>query len=112
MKILVFSAYYEPEKAASIYLPKNIYEGFAEYGWETSVFVPVPSRGVSKETRIYYQKHRRETKCNGKLNIIRMRLFNEGKNSVLRAARYILMNIMFLFKAITISADVIFVRRL
>lgn len=110
LKILVFNAYYEPEKAASIYLPKNIYEGFAEHGWETSVFVPVPTRGVSRETRKYYQKHCKETKFNGKLNIIRMRLFKEGRNPVLRAARYILMNIMFLLKSIGAKADVIFVQ--
>ena len=46
MKILAFNAYYEPEKAASIYLPRNIYEGFAEHGWDTALFVPVPTRGV------------------------------------------------------------------
>lgn len=110
LKILVFNAYYEPEKAASIYLPKNIYEGFAEHGWETSVFVPVPTRGVSRETRRYYQKHRKETKFDGRLNVVRMQLVKEGRNPVLRAIRYILMNIMFLLKAVGTSADVIFVQ--
>lgn len=91
-------------------MPKNIYEGFAEHGWETSVFVPVPTRGVSRETRRYYQKHRKETKFDGRLNVVRMQLVKEGRNPVLRAIRYILMNIMFLLKAVGTSADVIFVQ--
>lgn len=110
MRILAFNAYYAPEKAASIYLPQNIYEGFAGHGWETSLFVPVPTRGVDKETRRYYQRHRKEIRVNGNLKITRMRLYREGRNPVLRAVRYVLMNIMFLLKAVHIKADVIFVQ--
>ena len=110
MKILAFNAYYEPEKAASIYLPQNIYEGFAEHGWDTVLFVPVPTRGVSGETRKYYQKHRKEVRVNGNLQITRMRLYREGRNPVLRAMRYVLMNAMFLLKAVHTSADVVFVQ--
>ncbi len=110
MKILAFNAYYEPEKAASIYLPQNIYEGFAEHGWDTVLFVPVPTRGVSGETRKYYQKHRKEVRVNGNLQITRMRLYREGRNPVLRAMRYVLMNAMFLLKSVHTSADVVFVQ--
>ena len=110
MKILAFNAYYEPEKAASIYLPRNIYEGFAEHGWDTALFVPVPTRGVDRETRNYYKRHQREVRVNGKLKIIRMRLYREGRNPILRAIRYVLMNAMFLLKAVHMSADMIFVQ--
>lgn len=110
MRILAFSAYYEPEKAASIYLPRNMYEGFAEHGWETSLFVPVPTRGVGREVRRHYQRHREEVRAGGNLRITRMRLYREGRNPFLRAVRYALMNAMFLLRAARARADVVFVQ--
>ena len=51
MKLLVFSAYYEPEIAASLYLSTNLYEDMAAFGWEIDLFVPMPTRGVDNKTR-------------------------------------------------------------
>ena len=48
MKAIVFSAYYEPEVAASLYLSTNLYEDMAGSGIDVDLFVPLP-RGVSDE---------------------------------------------------------------
>lgn len=107
-KILIFSAYYEPETAASLYLSTNLYETLASNGYEIELFCPVPTRGVSNEIRKYYKKHKIEKKRN--FTIRRISLLKEGKNSIGRAFRYVLMNIKFIFKALVIKADAIFVQ--
>ena len=45
---------------------------------------------MSKETKIQYAKKRTEILYDGKLTIIRFRLFSEGKNPLIRALRYLL----------------------
>ena len=49
IKAIVFSAYYEPEVAASLYLSTNLYEDMAGSGIDVDLFVPLPTRGVSDE---------------------------------------------------------------
>ena len=46
IKAIVFSAYYEPEVAASLYLSTNLYEDMAGSGIDVDLFVPLPTRGV------------------------------------------------------------------
>ena len=55
MKVLAFSAYYTPEIAASMYLTEDIYEGIVKAGHTLEVFVPMPTRGISKEIREEYK---------------------------------------------------------
>ncbi len=110
MNLLLYSAYYEPEIAASLYLSVNLYEGFAQYGWNALLYVPTPTRGIDKTVRSYYKNHKIEYKVNNQLRITRVPLFREGKNAIQRAIRYILMNIQFIWKGIYTKADIIFVQ--
>lgn len=110
MRILIYSAYYEPEKAASLYLSTELYEGLAKSGCIVDLFVPMPTRGIDEKTRKQYKCKKIEEKCNGNLRIHRVSLFRESKNIVLRAIRYILMNIIFVLKSLTVKADLIFVQ--
>lgn len=106
--LLTFSAYYEPEVAASLYLSTNLYEDFAKAGWKVNLFVPMPTRGVDGKTRNYYKTHKKEQK--GDLTIHRVSLMKEGKNSFGRAVRYLLMNLAFIWKSVFTKADVVFVQ--
>ncbi|HII4436638.1 glycosyltransferase family 4 protein [Clostridium perfringens] len=107
-RLLVFSAYYEPEIASSLYLASNLYEDFSRNGWKVDLFVPIPTRGVDDATRKYYKSHKIENKEN--LTIHRVSLMREGKGTIGRAFRYILMNIIFIYKGLTTKADAIFVQ--
>lgn len=111
MKALIYSAYYEPEVAASLYLSTNLYEDMASSGMDVSLFVPTPTRGVSEEERsLYSHKKKRETKCDGKLKINRIALPREGKSVIGRAMRYLLVNAAFIIKSLGQKPDFIFVQ--
>ena len=110
MKVLAFSCYYTPEIAASMYLTEDIYKGIVDAGNTLEVYVPMPTRGISKDTREEYKKKKIEEKYNGKLIIHRISMYREGKNSLLRAFRYLLINIAFIFKGLKSKADVLFVQ--
>lgn len=93
MDILIFNAYYTPETAASLNLEEDIAEGFAHKGNQVTMYVPIPTRGVSDEVRADYKKHKVEYQHERRLKIVRYNLIKEGRNPVLRAVRYILQNI-------------------
>ena len=110
MKVLAFSAYYTPEIAASLYLTEDIYKGITDAGHMLEVYVPMPTRGISEETRREYKKKRTEKKYSGKLTIHRIAMFREGKNSIMRTLRYVLVNLAFIWKGLKTKADVLFVQ--
>ena len=93
MNILIFNAYYTPETAASLNLEEDIAEGFAKEGNKVTMYVPVPSRGVSNKIREEYKKRRIEYQHSKRLKIVRYNLIKEGHNPVLRALRYLIQNI-------------------
>lgn len=95
MKILLLPSYFSPENVASAYLSQNRNQRFAEEGWDMVLYTPTPSRGISVEERKEYQKkeHRCESSLNGHLIIHRFSLFAERNNPILRAARYLVLNI-------------------
>lgn len=109
MKVLTFCAYYEPEIAASMYLLTNLFEDAANSGMEVELYAPTPTRGVDKDTINLYKKKKKEEKCNGKLHIHRFSMIQEGKNTIGRAIRYVLINAVFLWKGLRSDADVLFV---
>ncbi len=88
MKILLLTAYYFPEQAASSYLANNIREAICDKGHTIDLYTPIPTRGVSKEVREEYKKKRVEFLYNRKLIVNRFSMFNEGKNALIRAFRY------------------------
>lgn len=110
MRALVYSAYYEPEIASSLYLSTNLYEDLANAGIDIELFVPLPTRGVSDEIRSGYKKKKVEIKCKGNLKIHRVYILKEKKSIFLRALRYLVMNVVFIFKSFSIRPDFIFVQ--
>ena len=90
MKILYLPTYFIPEHAASSYLVENRVEAFAKEGFNVDIYVPTPTRGVSKETRDEYKKKKNEYLFNNKVCVHRFSLYGEGKNPLLRAVRYFL----------------------
>ena len=92
MRILYLPAYFSPEHAASSYLNENRNQAFADAGFDMTVFVPTPCRGVSPEVREEYckEEHSHEKLYNGKMDLYRFPLYAEGKNPIMRALRYVL----------------------
>lgn len=109
MKVLTFCAYYEPEIAASMYLLTNLFEDAANSGIEVELYAPTPTRGVNLDTVKAYRKKKDEKLCNNKLHIHRFSMMQEGKNTIGRAIRYVLINGAFLWKGLRSNADVVFV---
>lgn len=91
MKILYLPVYYSPEQAASPYLGRNRNQAFCEAGFSIVTHVPVPSRGVSSETRKKYKKkeYRKEYQFGGRMVVNRFYMFKEGKSAILRVFRYL-----------------------
>ena len=110
MKVLAYSCYYTPEIAASMYLTEDIYKGIVDAGHTLEVYVPMPTRGISEEIRKEYKEKKHEKKYDGKLTIHRIAMYREGKNSALRALRYLFVNVAFIWKGLKTKADVIFVQ--
>ncbi len=110
MKVLAYSCYYTPEIAASMYLTEDIYKGIVDAGHTLEVYVPMPTRGISEEVRAEYKEKKIEVKYDGKLVIHRIAMYREGKNSILRALRYLFINVAFIWKGLRTTADIIFVQ--
>lgn len=108
MKLVYLIQYFSPEKASGLQLVEDLLEGFSAQGWETNLFTPTPTRGVTSEQRKEYVHKRLETRYDGKLTIHRMHLYQEGKGFIGRAIRYILFSIECFWKAATVPADFIF----
>lgn len=92
-----------------MYLTTNIFEDAANSGIEVELFAPTPTRGVDKEIIDKYKKIKEETRCNGKLHIHRFYMMQEGKNTIGRAIRYVLLNLAFVWKGLWTKADVMFI---
>lgn len=94
MKILKLSPYFFPEQISSSHLSNDLNKAFAEAGFEQENHVPIPSRGVSDETRKQYYGKRTEILYDGSLVVHRFSMFKEGKNPIQRAIRYIMVNLI------------------
>lgn len=110
LKILSLAAYYHPEIIASSSLDDNRNEAFIQKGFELCIYTPMPTRGISEQTRQEYKSRRVETQYDGKLVIHRFRMFREGKNPVMRAFRYALCCLQHFIKGVGAKEiDLIFV---
>lgn len=98
MKMLRLRAYYAPEVISSSHMSKDTESAFVDAGFSIINFTPTPTRGVSKEVRKKYKKIKHEELYDGKIVINRFSMFGEGKNPVIRAARYTLCAIVEYFK--------------
>ncbi len=92
MKILYLSPYYGSH-VASTHLGVNRNQRFADEGFEMYTYAPTPSRGLSKEQKKEYRKKKTIEAYNGRQKVHLFRMYDEGKNPVLRALRYFLCTI-------------------
>ena len=86
MHILEFKINYKPEVAAGIELDANTAEDLAAYGHFIHLYIPKPSRGVSKEAAKMIPK--KEILQEGRLQIYRYGMYAEGKSLKQRLIRY------------------------
>lgn len=94
MKILKLSSYYQPEQISSSHLTKDLEDAYIKNGFEIVVHTPMPTRNISEQVRAEYKKKKYEEKYEGKIKIYRFPMFREGKNTWIRAFRYILCNMI------------------
>ena len=92
MKILKLPPYYFPEQVSSTHLSADLTEGFVSKGWLVENIVPMPCIGISDELRNEYKHKRHEILYDGKVTVNRFPMFKEGRNPVIRALRYFLVN--------------------
>ena len=90
MKILKLSSYCYPEQISSSHLTKDINEAYEKAEIICEIHTPTPTRGIDEETRKKYKKIKYEELNNGYIQIHRFSMFQEPKNSLLRAFRYTL----------------------
>ncbi len=98
MKILKLSSYYVPEQISSSHLSKDLEDAYLNAGFTIDVFCPTPTRGITKEIRKKYKRIKHEEMRDGKIIVRRFSMFREGKNPILRAIRYVLVNVIQYFK--------------
>lgn len=98
MKILKLSPYFYPEQVSSSHLTNDLNRAFAKAGIVQENYVPMPSRGVSDEVRRAYKNKKTEVLNNGSIIVHRFPMIKEGKNSLQRALKYVLTNIVQLHK--------------
>ena len=109
MRILRIPSYFYPEIMSSSHLERDRYEAFSREGFEVVVFVPTPTRGIDAKTRKNYKKVKYEELYNNSVKVHRFSMFREAKNSVLRAIRYLLVNLVQYRKSIkTAEINVIY----
>ena len=99
MKVLMLPPYCYPEQISSSHLTEDLLETFSKYEFEVEMHAPTPCRGIDKVTRLRYKKIKTETRFNGTVHIHRFGLFAEGKNTIVRAIRYVLCNVIQFQKA-------------
>lgn len=61
---------------------------------EIDDFVPFPCRGISKESRTKNKKIKYEAKYDQRYIVHRFSMFPEGRNSLVRAVKYVLVNLI------------------
>lgn len=89
MNVLMLPSYFPPEQYSNAHLAANIHEALNAVGITRIVYVPMPTRGCSKEIRMEFKKRREEFLYDGKLKIHRFSMYGEGKKPILRALRYV-----------------------
>lgn len=109
MKILRVQSYCYPEVVASSHLVHDLMEGCSKNGMVMELHVPTPTRGIDAQTRQQYKKVKYEELFDGAVRIHRFSMFQEKRNPLIRALRYLLVNIVQYRKCRkAVDVDVIF----
>ncbi len=108
MKILFLESYFKPEKTSGAHLAEDMRRELINRGHTLLVYAPTPTRGIDTATRNKYKKIKHETEYDGALEINRFSLFGEGTNTLMRAMRYLILELRLLICALTCKkADLI-----
>lgn len=105
--ILFMKGYFPPESASSNQMSLDLIEKLGNRGMTVTVLCPVPTRGVTKEQRSYYSKHRNEKLFENVL-VKRFWLPVEKKQVFLRAIRYLMQNLYQISYALSHKYDILF----
>lgn len=92
INMLLLPPYFFPEQTASTHLDQDRYKAYSRQGIRTLVYVPSPTRGIDNETRMNSNKH--EKMFGDTVIVNRFQMIQEGKNPIVRAVRYVLVNII------------------
>lgn len=98
IKVLKLSPYFYPEQISSSHLSHDLEDAYIKNGIYTENFVPTPTRGIDEKTYQEYKNIKYEEFRDGFIKVHRFSMFREGKNPLLRAFRYFLVNIFQFFK--------------
>ncbi len=90
MRLLLLPAYFYPELVSDTPLDDARYEAFSEAGMDMVLYTPIPTRSVSNQDKVKYRRVKREQMYNGKMDVHRFSMIDEGKNPIMRAWRYFL----------------------
>ena len=82
-------SYFFPEQVASTYLSSNLHEALTKASINRIAYVPMPTRGISKEQRNEYKSHKYELMYEGYMEVHRFSMYGEGRNPLFRALRYV-----------------------
>lgn len=93
MKVLFLPAYFHPEQDASSHLSSDREQALISNGYDIVAYCATPTRGISPTVRAEYKNRKKDLLYDGHLIIYRFGLFQEGKNTILRALRYIIFSI-------------------
>lgn len=85
MRILIPFPYYHPEQCAGLFVVDDMMREAAKQGVSSYLSVPTPTRDLPKNASWL----RNEEQEGGLIRIHRFRMFGEGRNSLLRALRYL-----------------------
>ena len=112
MRILYLSPYYG-SRVVSFYLGQNRNQRFVDEGYELVTYAPTPSRGLNKEQIREFRNNRHFTAYDGHQIIHLFKMYNEGKNPILRALRYFLCAIKHFNRGVfakdALKSDVMFI---
>lgn len=98
MKLLFLNAYYTPEQTSSTHFETDLLQGIADRGHEMVMYTPTPTRCVSDEVRREYKKEKKHTtELDGALTVHRFTLYREGRNPLVRALRYAILELQHLW---------------
>lgn len=90
MKVLFLESYFKPEKTSGAHLAEDVRVGLVQRGHTLHIWAPSPTRGVSDEVRREYRRKKKQTDYDGNAQIRRFYMFREGRNPLVRALRYAL----------------------
>ncbi|MFI3163938.1 MAG: glycosyltransferase family 4 protein [Bacillota bacterium] len=88
-RVLFLNAYYLPEKIAFTHLENDLIDELIRNNYSIDVVTPIPTRGVTHDTRKRFSKIKLEKVKDGNLSITRFWSPKERKNPLLRFLRYL-----------------------